>query len=221
MYASLFAGHIGENTQGTWLQLQTHPVVTKKKRDADKFAACAVKLADLKTQARKGECQLVYFDEAGFAASPPVQRAWSPLGKPHLTTPANHQRVSVMGALNFAAQRLFHHQTAGTVKRDTFVAFIDDLLPNVATSKPTFIVLDNARIHHGIDDEITRRWLAKHNATLVYLPPYSPELNMIEILWKQAKYHWREFATWSKETFRIEVANLLDGFGAKFQINFT
>ncbi len=25
---------------------------------------------------------------------------------------------------------------------------------------------------------------------LLFLPPYSPELNLIEILWKQAKYHW-------------------------------
>ena len=164
---------------------------------------------------------MIYFDEAGFAASPPVQRAWSPLGKPHMTTPAHHQRVSVLGALNFSTQQLFHRQATGSVTRDTFVAFIDELLSSVAPSKSIFIVLDNARIHHGIDDEVTRRWHAEHKATLVYLPPYSPELNMIEILWKHAKYHWREFVTWSKDTFRTEVTNLLDGFGTKFQINFT
>ncbi|WP_422646233.1 transposase, partial [Xenorhabdus nematophila] len=28
---------------------------------------------------------------------------------------------------------------------------------------------------------------------LLYLPAYSPELNLIEIVWKQAKYHWRRF----------------------------
>jgi hypothetical protein len=39
---------------------------------------------------------------------------------------------------------------------------------------------------------------------------------MIEILWKQAQYHGREFVTWSKDTFRFEVAALLDGFGTKF-----
>ncbi|WP_424218128.1 transposase [Azovibrio sp.] len=52
------------------------------------------------------------------------------------------------------------------------------------------------------------------------MPPYSPELNLIEIVWKQAKYHWREFATWSKDTFRAKVSELLDGFGTKFQIGF-
>jgi transposase len=85
-----------------------------------------------------------------------------------------------MGALNFAHPQLVHQQAVGTVKRPTFVAFIDHMLLHVATAKPTFIVLDNAKIHHGLDDEITTRWLTMHNATLVYLPPYSPELNMIE-----------------------------------------
>jgi transposase len=35
---------------------------------------------------------------------------------------------------------------------------------------------------------------------LFYLPPHSPELNLIEIVWKHAKYHWRRFVTWTKDT---------------------
>lgn len=85
---------------------------------------------------------------------------------------------------------------------------------------PTFIILDNARIHHGLDDALTLRWMKQFNTFLCYLPPYSPELNMIEILWKQAKYHWHEFTTWSKESFRSKISELLDGFGTKFQIDF-
>ncbi len=55
--------------------------------------------------------------------------------------------------------------------------------------------------------------MREHRMQLFYLPPYSPELNMIEILWKQAKYHWRNFATWT-------VRNLPNRYGTKFQINF-
>jgi hypothetical protein len=43
---------------------------------------------------------------------------------------------------------------------------------------------------------------------LFYLPPYSPELNLIKIVWKQA-YHWRNLVTWTKETIYDEVRNLL------------
>jgi transposase len=164
---------------------------------------------------------LLYYDEAGFSASPPVQRAWSPVGWPHPVTPAPHQRVSVLGALDFAGQRLYHQPVPGTVNRETFVAFIDDLLTQTHQPLLTFIVLDNARIHHGLEEDVIWRWMTQHRAILCYLPPYSPELNRIEILWKQAKYHWREFVTWTKDTLLENVRQLLDGYGTKFQINFT
>ena len=125
-----------------------------------------------------------------------------------------------MGALDFSNQRLFHTQVSGSVYRETFTAFMDDLLPRIAQPTPTFFILDNARIHHGLDPATTLRWMTEFNTVLCYLPPYSPELNMIEILWKHAKYHWREFITWSKDTLRDKVCELLDGFGSKYQISF-
>ena len=122
-----------------------------------------------------------------------------------------------MGALDLTGQQLHHQQVSGSVNREMFVAFIDGLLPLVSKATPTFIILDNARIHHGLDTAITLRWMTEHNTFLCYLPPYSPELNMIEILWKQAKYHWRAFVTWSKDSFRENVKDLLDGYGTKFR----
>jgi len=53
-----------------------------------------------------------------------------------------------------------------------------------------------------------------------YLPPYSPELNLIEIVWKHAKYHWRRFVTWTKETIDAEIAKLLASYGSEFEIRF-
>lgn len=212
---------LGQNSEKPWVQLQTDAHEFKKNRDPERFAACASELAGLKAWAREGGCQLIYYDEAGFSASPPVQRAWSPLGCPHAVTPVPHQRVAVMGALDFAGQRLYHAQAASTVNRETFIDFMEDLIPRIAKPVPTLIILDNARIHHGLSDSLTLRWMKEFNTFLCYLPPYSPELNMIEILWKQAKYHWREFVTWSKDSFRANISELLDGFGTRFQINFT
>ncbi|UIF89276.1 hypothetical protein KAF44_30355 (plasmid) [Cupriavidus necator] len=51
--------------------------------------------------------------------------------------------------------------------------------------------------------------------------PYSPELNLIEIVWKHAKYHWRRFVTWTKETIDTEIEILLSGYGSKFEIRFS
>ena len=63
------------------------------------------------------------------------------------------------------------------------------------------------------------RWFIEHKTLLFYLPPYSPELNLIEIVWKHFKYHWRRFVTWTKETIDAELAELLSGYGTSTATN--
>jgi transposase len=55
---------------------------------------------------------------------------------------------------------------------------------------------------------------------LYYLPPYSPELNRIEILWKHAKYFWRRFVAVNGADLLNEIQSLMKGFGTEFTINF-
>ena len=82
------------------------------------------------------------------------------------------------------------------------------------------MVLDNASTHYHLDQETIDRWLIVHRFVPMYLPPYSPELNLIEILWKHAKHHWRGFTSWTRDTLIGEVTNLLAGFGDKFHIRY-
>jgi transposase len=51
-------------------------------------------------------------------------------------------------------------------------------------------------------------------------PPYSPELNCIEILWKQTKYFWQRFTSLKGDSLLDEIASLMKGFGTVFTINF-
>ncbi|MBT9462293.1 MAG: transposase [Rugosibacter sp.] len=104
---------------------------------------------------------LFYYDEAGFSAS-------SPVGCPHAVTPAHYQRVVVMGTLDFARPRLYHAQATSTDNRKTFVDFMERLISQIAKPVPTFIILDNARIHHGLDDSLTLRWMKEFNTFLAY-----------------------------------------------------
>ena len=163
----------------------------------------------------------MYFDEAGFAASPPVQYGWSPRGRTHQVEPKPHCKRSVLGALDYGANTLLHVSTAQSVKRKTVIDFLDDVARQGDLSRPTFVVLDNASIHRNIDQEILDRWLEDHCMVLIYLPAYSPELNLIEMVWREAKYHWRRFVTWSKETLDTELSELLGNYGNKFSINFS
>lgn len=177
-------------------------------------------LDKLQLAARDGQCRLFYLDEAGICAAPPVQRSWSPRGLPHAIEPSSHCRRSIIGALDFGRNALIHASHTRTVKALHVVEFIEALLQQ-GDGKPTVIVLDNASIHHSIDQATLDRWFLEHKTLLFYLPPYSPELNLIEIVWKHFKYHWRRFVTWTKETIDAELAELLNGYGSKFQVNFS
>ncbi|WP_080424631.1 transposase [Burkholderia ubonensis] len=162
----------------------------------------------------------MYLDEAGFCGSPPVQRSGSPRGLPHEVEANHHCRRSMIGALDFGVNTLTHTAHAGTIKGPGVADFIDGLLA-AGDGRPTVIVLDNASIHHGIDLATRDRWLMDHRALLFYLPAYRPELNKIEIAWRQLKYRWRNFVTWTKETIDAELAELLRGYGSALQTNFS
>jgi len=58
-----------------------------------------------------------------------------------------------------------------------------------AADVPRVVVLDNAGVHVSKEVKGQRRALARAGIYLYYLPPYSPELNEIEPVFKQVKYH--------------------------------
>ena len=91
---------------------------------------------------------------------------------------------------------------------DDFIAFFG----KVAAQRhevPRIVLIDNAGIHKGAPVEKKRRQWAKHGLYLYYLPPYSPELNRIEILWKHAKHFWRSFVAKNGADLLDEIQSLM------------
>lgn len=194
-----------------------------KKRDQQRFEAMQKSLNQLREAAKKEneKMELLYFDEAGVCNMPNVQRGWSPLSKPHRADASmGRKRVNVLGALNYAAGTLAFEVHEHSVCRQDVLNFLDKQARNSARDKLTVVVLDNASIHHHIDPNTLEEWMVRDRFILLFLPPYSPELNLIEILWKQAKYHWRSFATWAKQDLLQEVQALFGGFGTKFKLSY-
>ncbi|YAP82570.1 transposase [Xenorhabdus stockiae] len=68
--------------------------------------------------------------------------------------------------------------------------------------------------------KIRNRWLQEHKLLLLYLPAYSPKMNLIEIIWKQAKYHWRRFNNWTQDTMENELNTLLKIIAINLQLVF-
>ena len=83
------------------------------------------------------------------------------------------------------------------------------------------VVLDNASMHRSKAFRRKRvEWMSQR-VHLIYLSAYSPELNLIEILWRQMKYTWLPLSAYlSFERLCEEVHRLLGGYGADHAINF-
>jgi hypothetical protein len=71
----------------------------------------------------------------------------------------------VIDALDFGENTLIHAANAATIKAQDVECFIDDVLAT-GNGLPTVIVLDNASIHHGINDATRQRWRPEHKVIL-------------------------------------------------------
>jgi transposase len=83
----------------------------------------------------------------------------------------------------------------GTLNGHVFVFFLEHFLCPLL--KPgQWVVMDNARAHHVAE---VQECIEQTGAHLLYLPPYSPEYNPIELAWSVAKQKLRTLNARAKE----------------------
>ena len=75
----------------------------------------------------------------------------------------------------------------GAADTATFEAYVEQVLAPTLR-RGDIVIMDNLSIHKGSG---VRKLLRKVGARLLYLPPYSPELNPIEHMWSKLKAHLR------------------------------
>ena len=108
-----------------------------------------------------------------------------------------------------------------TTKVDTNVVieFFNDFATQI--KKTTVVILDNASIHTSkLFKAQIQKW-KNLGLELIFLPPYSPELNKIEILWKHMKYHYHKLEAYTSfDSLYNHIKHLLLGYGNIYDINF-
>lgn len=109
--------------------------------------------------------------------------------------------VALFGAVRVGDGRLVTQQEK-TFDASSFQAFLKQLLRHLRNGRKIVVVLDNARWHHA---KILQPWLWEHRYVLAldFLPPYSPDLNPVERVWKMTRRlctHNRYFASLEEVT---------------------
>ena len=132
----------------------------------------------------------IYFqDESWFEISQTVWRVLCPSWNKPIRKKwkeRRHNWISVSGVRWINGE--FFYKTSETKKWEDFIFFLEELRKQ-EQKEWLLVIVDNARIHHA---KIVKAYCKDSKIHLVYLPPYSPDLNPIELLRKIMKKEFRK-----------------------------
>jgi transposase len=133
-------------------------------------------------QLARGEV-LLHVDEVDLHLNPKIGPDWMLSGQQKkVLTPGKNEKHYLAGALNVVTKRLSYVEGARKTS-ELFIRLIDHLLAEYSDSRRLHIVLDNFRIHSSKLVEAARlRWGGR--VVFHFLPPYCPDHNRIERVWK-------------------------------------
>jgi transposase len=191
----------------------------KHKQDPAKAERAGKVLANLKAKAAAGSVVLYYLDECGFSPTLPAGYSWSLPGQRRLIKYEAPQgrRVNALAAYRpfGRSPRLEVFTAERTWNSYDLIGFLKALPWSKA---PRVVVLDNAGFHTSKVMRAARKGLADRGIYLYFLPPYSPELNRIEPVFRQVKHQEiprRSFTT--RIGLREAVEAGFTGYARKFR----
>lgn len=194
-------------------------------RDEESFRSAQQELNKLIAAAKLGCCDVFFFDEAGFCLNPVVPYGWQPKGKTIGLDagPSHSKRINVLGFLHHSGKRLSAWTIDQSVTSDVVADSLRDFsLHRKPNSKPCIVIIDNATMHHSQEvQEAISDLQERKDIFFQFIPPRSPELNWIEILWRKIKYQWLPNSAFASiESLETQLHEIIAYFGTKYQITF-
>ncbi len=199
-----------------WKRIRKAPA---KSPDPHQYARSKVLMNQLQQREEAGTCDLWYFDGTGFCLTPCIPYAWQPIGHTiELPSSSHSQRVNVLGFLK-RNNACVPYMIDGKVDAAVIIKCFDPFSQQL--TKKTYVLIDNAPMHRSqAFIKHIAKWVKK-GLIVKYLPSYSPELNLIEILWRFMKYYWLPFSAYTSfQCLSKAVEEILTHIGTDYTINF-
>lgn len=139
----------------------------------------------IREEAARAGAAIFFADEASVRTDYHSGTTWSEIGRtPIVKGTGNRKSVNMISAVS-ARGKLYFRFLAGNTSAATFVGFLEDMLRDIPGV--IFLVVDGHSAHVA---GVTREFVEKNRdrLRLFSLPPYSPELNPDEWVWKNIKH---------------------------------
>jgi transposase len=146
-----------------------------------------------------------------------VAYIWQRKNNPMLLHAVKGKFLNVVGLMTLS-NNLFFEVLETTFNTDKVISFMDSSV--VQTREKAVVVLDNSPIHKS-KKFINKIQEWKEPNVLFFLPPYFPELNLIEILWCRIKYNWIPSDAYiCFQNIKERLLYVLNNFGEKCDLYF-
>jgi transposase len=120
-----------------------------------------------------------FVDAAHFVLGGFVATLWS-LAREWVKAPSGRQRFNVLAALNAVTHEIITVTNATYINAESVCALLEKIAAAGIKTAIT-LVMDNARYQRC---DLVQEWAKELGIEILFLPPYSPNLNLIERLWK-------------------------------------
>jgi len=157
-------------------------------------------------QAATGKIALFFVDASHFVMGCDFLGCIYGIARRFVKTYSGRSRYNVLGAINFMTK------TVTTITNNTYITASEvcELLKKLSeeyAGKAIHLILDNARYQKC---KVVQELAAELKITLVYIPPYSPNLNLIERLWKFTKSRLRTRYYDQFDEFSKKIDTIID-----------
>jgi len=173
----------------------------------------------LEEQSQRGVIDLYYGDESQVSEVGYVPYAWQFADESVHVAAGRGRSMNYFGLLS-RSNRLYYKAREQTITSSFVLEQLDGF--SLTITKPTVVVLDNARIHTAKKIKQRLSSWQRRGLYVFYLPPYSPHLNIIERLWKELKGRWLRASDYvSAEQLFYATELALAAVGKTLRINFS
>jgi len=132
--------------------------------------------------------EVIYFqDAAGFVHNSKMDYGWQRKGRSkQVKSNSGRQKVNVNGVINAISQDIITVRQKENINTKSNIALVEEIIRQNQDKSKIILILDNAPMNRSYDfiQFIKKQ---KIRIELMYLPVYSPNLNLIERLWRFAK----------------------------------